>query len=222
VGARAAAPGRWARTNHAAEHSAEVCLVAHSAPDRNLGERLPRRTHHRARKLDAPPGDVVAGSYTYADLECPKELRGADLDEIRKIRYGDFVRQVCLDVANDAIQLPCHQSTSFRQPGALNAMPPAFYAKECRCAQEVAARSIPIRIESQHCGIDEARNGCGDIFGRVHARAPFLMERTKWRRSRGSTLGDGGTIDAGLRPRRFGISEIVAILRRRVFRRPES
>jgi hypothetical protein len=114
VRARAATPGRWAGTDHAAKHSAEVCLVAHSAPDRNLGERLPRCTHHRACKLDASPGDVVAGSYTDADLECPKKLCDADLDEIRKIRCGDFVRQVRLDVVNDAIQLPCHQSTSFR------------------------------------------------------------------------------------------------------------
>src|ERR1700735_4514760 len=80
-----------------------------------------------------------------------------------------------LDVVDYAVQLPRQQSAlGCRRPGALGIRTRAApYAQECRRTQEIAARGIPIRVEGRHGGIDEARNGCGNIFERIHTRASF-------------------------------------------------
>jgi len=143
-------------------------LVAQSAGDRNLGERLPPRTHHGACEFDAPAGDVVKGRNTDADLECSNQLSHAHIDEIGKIRYRHFLRQMRLDVVDHTVQLPRQQSASgCRRPRALGIR--RRPAQERRRTHQITARGILIRVEGRHGGIDEARNGCGNIFEKVHA-----------------------------------------------------
>ena len=69
-------------------------------------------SQHRTRQLEAARRDILKRRNANTGLEGAKELPDADLDQLSEVFSSDPLREVLLDIVDNAIHLPTHQAAA--------------------------------------------------------------------------------------------------------------
>jgi hypothetical protein len=99
-----------------------MCLISEPTGNRDLAERLARRSDHAFGALHAHHGDVGARWNADTDFECAREVTLADADDVGELGERHFRWEIRVDVLGGKVSLPAHEAAPTRARRAASQM----------------------------------------------------------------------------------------------------
>jgi hypothetical protein len=150
-----------------------VGLVAETADQGDLGQRLTGRGHGLACVLDSPLRDVPSGGDTGGAPEGSEEMGGTQADHRRQVRCPDGRTEIALNILGHATDLPWRKRSMIPARRTWNT-PSVTRTQQGDRLQQQPLRRVAIGLDQGRGALDKSGNSRG--YRLAHGSSGLTIE----------------------------------------------